>query len=92
MKRRNKPSFQGETSNPERATRNLFTRDMLLARQVKAQAQARDLTVYEVDGSRSAEEMATLIEQHFEPFPCGAAARSTGRDVWYNVYGLERTK
>lgn len=68
MKRRNKPSFRDQVSNPERATRNVFTRDMLLAERVKAQVQARSLTVYEVDGSRSVEEMATLIEQHFEPF------------------------
>jgi len=67
MKRRNKPSFRDETSNPERATRNVFRRDMLLAERVKAQVQARGFIVYEVDGSRSAEEIATLIEQHFEP-------------------------
>jgi len=68
MKRRNKPSFHDKVSNPERATRNVFRRDMLLAESVNAQAQSRGLTVYEVDGSRSVEEMATLIEQHFEPF------------------------
>lgn len=68
MKGRNKPSFRDQTSNPERATRNLFTRDMLLAEHVKAQAQSRGLRVYEVDGSVSVEGMATLIEQHFEPF------------------------
>jgi hypothetical protein len=32
------------------------------------QALSRGLTLYKVDGSRSAKEMATLIEQHFEPF------------------------
>jgi len=68
MKRRKKPSFRDQVSNPERATRNVFTRDMLLAECVRAQAQSRGLTVYKVDGSRSVEEMATLIEQHFEPF------------------------
>ena len=45
----------------------MFTRDMLLAEQVKAQARACGLTVVEVDGSRTANEMAVLIEQHFEP-------------------------
>jgi len=68
MKRRNKPSFRDKVSNPERATRNVFRRDMLLAERVKAQAQSRGLTVYKVAGSRSVEEIATLIEQHFEPF------------------------
>jgi hypothetical protein len=68
MERRNKPSFRGETSDPETATNNLFARDMLLAERVKAQVRARGLTIREVGGSRTAEEMATLIEQHFEPF------------------------
>jgi len=67
MKRRNKPSFRDKVSDPERATRNVFRRDMLLAERVKEQAQSRGLTVYEVDGSRSAEKVATLIERHFEP-------------------------
>jgi len=35
---------------------------------VKAQAQVYGLTVFEVDGSRSVEGMAALVEQHFEPF------------------------
>jgi 2-phosphoglycerate kinase len=68
MERRNKPSFRDEVSDPKRATRNIFIRDMLLAKQVRAQAQSRGLTVYEIDGSRSVEEMAVLIEQHFKPF------------------------
>jgi len=67
MKRRNKPSFRDKTSDPDRATKNVFTRDMLLAERVNAQAQSRGLTVVEIDGSRSAEEMASLIERHFEP-------------------------
>ena len=68
MERRNKPSFRDEVSDPKRATRNIFIRDMLLAKQVRAQAQSRGLTVHEIDGSRSVEEMAVLIEQHFKPF------------------------
>ena len=68
MERRNKPSFRDKVSDPKRATRNVFMRDMLLAKQVRAQAQSRGLTVYEIDGSRSVEEMAVLIEQHFKPF------------------------
>lgn len=68
MERRNKPSFRAETSDPERATNNVFTRDMLLADRVKAHVQVWGLTVYEVDGSRSSEEMSTLVERHFKPF------------------------
>jgi hypothetical protein len=65
MQRRAKPSFKNEVSDPARATRNLLARDMLLAARVRTQAQARRLTVVEVDGSRSVEQMATLIEGHF---------------------------
>jgi hypothetical protein len=68
MERRSKPSFREETSDPERAANNVFTRDMLLAERVKAQVQIWGLTVYEVDGSRSSEDVATLVEQHFKPF------------------------
>ena len=68
MERRNKPSFKDKVSDPERATRNVFVRDMLLAKQVSVQAESCGLTVYEIDGTRSAEDMATLVEQHFEPF------------------------
>jgi hypothetical protein len=68
MKCRNKPSFRDEVSDLERATHNLFTRDMLLAERVKAQPQASGLSVFEVDGSRSPEEMAALVEQHSRPF------------------------
>jgi shikimate kinase len=74
MKRRSKPSFRDEVSDPERAKNNVFTRDMLLAERVKAQVRARGLTVYEIDGSRSVEEVATLIEMHFEPFLRGLGA------------------
>ena len=68
MKQRYKPSFRDKTSDPERATGNLLTRDMLLVELVRAQAQARGLMVHEVSGSRPAVEMATRIEQHFMPF------------------------
>ncbi|MHC5033796.1 MAG: hypothetical protein ACYTFZ_02005 [Planctomycetota bacterium] len=68
MKRRNKPSFRDKTSNPERATSNVFTRDMVMAGRIKEQAQSRGLRVYEIDGSGSVEDTAAVVEQHFEPF------------------------
>jgi hypothetical protein len=46
----------------------LFRRDVLLAEHLKTHARSRGLMVYAVDGSRPAEEMTTLIEEHFEPF------------------------
>ena len=41
MKRRNKPSFAAETSDPQRAAENLFRRDLLLAGVVRRQARSR---------------------------------------------------
>jgi hypothetical protein len=72
MARRNKPSFKDKVSDPERATRNLFLRDMLLTRHVQQQAQSLNLRLFEIDGSRSVEHVAALVEQHFEPFIKGA--------------------
>ena len=51
MKRRNKPSFRHQTSDPEKVTKNLFARDMLLGDLFAAQAQSLGLAVYVVDGS-----------------------------------------
>jgi len=68
MKRRNKPSFGNDTSDPKKATMNIFTRDMLLAEHMKTQARLHGLIVYEVDGTRSIEDRVTLVEQHFQPF------------------------
>jgi 2-phosphoglycerate kinase len=76
MERRNKPSFKDKVSDPERATRNVFVRDMLLAEEMSAQAESRGLTVYEVEGTRSVEEMATLIERHFELYVGSTQIRS----------------
>ncbi len=68
MKRRNKPSFATTISDPERATDNLLRRDMLLAERVRAQALDRDLTVFEVDGSKGVREVTAVIERHFTPY------------------------
>ena len=66
MKRRQKPSFRHQTSNPQRATQNLFKRDMLLANLIKIQTRQHNLTLYETDGSRTLEEMTNLVEAHFQ--------------------------
>lgn len=65
MKQRGKYLRRLEWSNPERAIGNLFRRDMLLAQRAQAQAERRGLTVFEVDGVRTAEETADLLEEHF---------------------------
>jgi len=53
-----------DTSNPERALDNLIARDILLAEYVREQAIGAGLTVLEVDGTRSIEEIASLVKQH----------------------------
>jgi hypothetical protein len=65
MSRRRKFTWM---SDPERAIYNLFTRDMLLAKRVMERAELRDLRVQVVDGSRSVEEMADLVERHFKVY------------------------
>ena len=67
VERRGKPSVRAQTRDPERATENLIGRDLLMARRVEEEALERGLTVCEVDGSRSLEEMIALVERHFEP-------------------------
>jgi hypothetical protein len=47
---------------------NLISRDIRLAEYVKEQATRQNLPFLEVDGSRSLEEMTTLVEGHFEPY------------------------
>ena len=48
--------------------RNLIERDCQLPHYVKQQAEERHLPIYEVDGSRSLEEMTELVEGHFDPY------------------------
>ena len=68
MRRRGKPSFGAQVSDPERAKTNLLERDRLLTEYLREQVSKYGYTLVEVDGSRSAGEMADLIEAHFAPF------------------------
>jgi hypothetical protein len=77
MARRNKPSFANKVSDPEKARNNVLGRDLLLAEEVRLQAQARGLAVYEVDGTRPVEEMAAIVGDYFEPILHGSW-RATG--------------
>jgi hypothetical protein len=71
MKRRNKPSWRNQVSDPERAFQNSFNRNLLLSAHFREEAVHYGLTVYEVEGIQTVEETADLIEQHFEPFLLG---------------------
>jgi hypothetical protein len=66
--RRDKPSARFETSDPARAQRNWYARDLGLVAHVTQGAEKYDLTLLTVDGSRSLAEMAALVEAHFAPF------------------------
>jgi hypothetical protein len=77
--RRDKPGSRHETSDPDRATRNWLARDLLLAEHVRASATTLGLTLWEVDGSRSPDEMLALAEQHFAPWLAGRVHSSC---VW----------
>lgn len=68
MQQRNKPSFGAQVSDPVRAKQNLFGRDMLLAQFIREQVLKFGYILYEVDGSRSADEMADLVEGQLAPF------------------------
>lgn len=66
--RQRRHGVYNESSDPEKRRRNIIARDCQLARYVKQQATELHLPVYEVDGSRSREEMTELVERHFDPY------------------------
>jgi hypothetical protein len=65
--RRGKPGTRHETSDPERATRNLIARDLLMGEHIRRRARELGLTVYTVDGTRDLDAMTALVEAHFAP-------------------------
>lgn len=63
--RRAKPGNRHETSDPERATRNLTARDLLMTAHIRRTAAQHGLLVIEVDGSVGVEAVVTLVESRF---------------------------
>jgi hypothetical protein len=68
IRRQKRHGVYNEGSEPEKRMRNLIDRDCQLAHYVKQQAEEMHLPFYEVDGSRSLEEMTELVERHFDPY------------------------
>lgn len=64
--RRGKPGSRHQTSDPERAQRNLLARDLIMGAYVRERAAALDLTLVEVDGSRDLDGMTALVARHFD--------------------------
>jgi 2-phosphoglycerate kinase len=56
-----------QVSDPDKAQQNRIARDMLLAEDAVESARRLQLRVVMVDGSRSAEQVALLVEEHFRP-------------------------
>ena len=67
-RRQQRHGVYNEGRDPERRLRNLIERDQHLARYVRQQVEELNLPCYEVDGSRSLEEMTELVERHFDPY------------------------
>ncbi len=68
IKRQKRHGVYNEGSDSEKRLRNIIDRDCQLAHHVRQQAEERQLPIYEVDGSRSLEEMTELVERHFDPY------------------------
>jgi len=68
IKRQKRHGVYNEGSDSEKRLCNIIDRDCQLAHHVKQQAEERQLHIYEVDGSRSLEEMTELVERHFDPY------------------------
>ncbi len=67
-RRQQRHGVYDEGSDPEKRRRNILARDYQLALYMRQQAEELQLPIYEVDGSRTREEMAELVERHFDPY------------------------
>lgn len=65
--RRDKLTARYETSDPKRAQRNWYARDLGLVAHVTQGTQKYGLTLLRVDGSRPLDDMAALVDAHFAP-------------------------
>lgn len=66
--RRGKGTSFADTRDPVRARRNHMDRDMLLAEHIQRRAQELGLAVVGIDGTRSLQEIITLVAAQFAPF------------------------
>lgn len=65
--RRSKGSWAG-LSDPEHARRNHIERDLMIAKQLRERAEALGLTMIEIDGSRSLDEVIELVDAHLRDY------------------------
>ena len=76
-RRQRRHGVYAEGSDPEKRLNNLIARDCLLAHYVREQARQCNLPVYEIDGSRTLEEMTESVERHFDPYLIDVFARTS---------------
>jgi hypothetical protein len=65
LRRRIKPGDRDQTTDPERATENLLSRDRYLAQHIYNRAEALDLTIIEVDESTNIDDIAMQLEEQW---------------------------
>lgn len=68
VKRQKRHGLYKESHDSEKRLHNVIDRDRQLACYVRREAEALHLPLYEVDGSRSLDEMTELVEKHFDPY------------------------
>ena len=66
--RRDKPGARHLTADPDRAQEHLIRRDLLLGEHIRQRVAALDLSALEIDGSRTLEEIATVVAARFAPW------------------------
>lgn len=79
--RRGKAERGHRTSDPERYIRNHIERDLLMAEHYRRTAAGAGLPLIEVDGARSAEEVAASVEAHFAPWLVEVGPTRPGSDT-----------
>ena len=65
---RDKPSWKRQVSDPERAIRNAFTRDVLLGEEIARQAAAHGFDLMIIDGSQDEAAVFAALETRYAPF------------------------
>jgi hypothetical protein len=65
---RGKPSWKDKVADPERGARNLFERDLLLAREIERQAEAQAFATLIVDGTVSEDTLTAELQARFAPY------------------------
>jgi hypothetical protein len=66
--RRGKPATRDQTTDPQRATGALIARDLTLSAHIRDRAEALDLTIIEIDGTRPVDDIATELELQWAPW------------------------